>query len=318
LLTNPLMIPSLLDEAFANLDAAEPIARDLDIGEAVEVLHFMRAAYAYTAGRPEEHFRAVEALRGNKPSKPVFVEYVIGTCDANRALMAGRSEDFRRAADQAVLLTDVEGARLVHATTHWLLATSTGHDLAAARELIAELMSRSSPASLRLHSVLDADAGLTVGAASKAHRVLDAYACSPDAYPPALDLLIAGPALISMAIELERPDDLHVLQEMLRPYGALMGNSLWSWTGAIAHHLGRAASALERYDAADQHFTFALSKHEQFDAPLFVAKTNLEHGRSYRARGETDSARRHLDRAVDIAETCGFQAIGEEAARLMR
>jgi len=314
-LASPLMIPSLLADAFANVERLEELALAFGIEQVTKYVMQLDGPYTYTAGLAREHLAVVEQCRLAGGLQPPTFQYFIPAWDANVSVMRGREDEFRRLAEDAVLLIEVQAAEQIYARTHWRLAAETGRGREDARALMQEVTSRCAPASMRLQEAWEAEAALVMGDTGPAEVMVDRYGADPDAYPPALDLLSVGGSLVGMAIALGRHDELRVFRQMLEPYADLMGGQLWSWEPAIAHELGRVATALEEFDVADSCFARALELHEAFGAPLMVAKTHLEWGRACAGRGERTTAREHFEHAADIAAQCSFGALSDETSQ---
>jgi DNA-binding SARP family transcriptional activator len=90
--------------------------------------------------------------------------------------------------------------------------------------------------------------------------------------------------------------------------------------GSIELNLGRLASALGRYEAADGHLEAALHAHSRFAAPLLEARAHLAVGESLVARNDPAHASRAieaLNAAAALAREHGSTAIGREATALL-
>ena len=67
-----------------------------------------------------------------------------------------------------------------------------------------------------------------------------------------------------------------LLYERLLPFDGRVG-AVYAWiTGATARHLGRLATVLGEYSAADAHLRDALELHERIRAPYWIASTQLD------------------------------------------
>jgi len=313
-LMSPLMIPHLLGDAFANIAELDVLRAKFGVDEITSYVVQLKGPFTYTGARAREHLEVVEWCRTRAEPMPTSFRYFIPAWDANFAAMHGRGDEFRRQAEEAVLLIEVQAAEQIYARTHWILAAATGTGRDDVRVIMDDVTSRCPPAAVRLQEAWAAEAALVMGDARPAAAMVDRYGTDPGAYPAALDLLSVGGSLVGMAIALGRRDALRVFQQMLEPYRQLMGGQLWAWEPAIAHELGRIAAALEEFDDADGHFATALHLHEAFGSPLYIAETHLEWGRATRARGDHGAADAHFDHAADVAGQCGFGALADEVA----
>jgi tetratricopeptide (TPR) repeat protein len=87
--------------------------------------------------------------------------------------------------------------------------------------------------------------------------------------------------------------------------------------GSIELSLGRLASALRRFERADEHLAAAERAHAALGAPLLQARTQLALGESLLRRGRAGEATQPLLRAVSLARRHGSAAVERESAALL-
>ena len=107
------------------------------------------------------------------------------------------------------------------------------------------------------------------------------------------------------------------LYDKLAPYRDQVVTSIFTVNGSVERILGVLATTLERWEAADEHFAAAASVHERVGAPLFLARTWMNWGRSYALRGDAERSRELFERAVELAGAHGGAAIVREAEELL-
>jgi class 3 adenylate cyclase/tetratricopeptide (TPR) repeat protein len=124
------------------------------------------------------------------------------------------------------------------------------------------------------------------------------------------------------AIALGDLDAVQLLYEKFVPYANQVSFMSVVGNGAVARALGRMATALGRYDAAEEHLHHALAIHERMAAPYWIARTCIDLAELSLARraDDTEAARTHLERAqtlIDNSGSGGLQwRVDQLAARL--
>jgi DNA-binding SARP family transcriptional activator len=88
--------------------------------------------------------------------------------------------------------------------------------------------------------------------------------------------------------------------------------------GSVELSLGRLATMLGRFDAAEDHVRGAQRAHEHLGAPLLQARSSLAWGEALLARGSRERAHERLDCALRLARAHGSVAIAREAQALRR
>ncbi|HKS90959.1 MAG TPA: AAA family ATPase, partial [Tepidiformaceae bacterium] len=87
-----------------------------------------------------------------------------------------------------------------------------------------------------------------------------------------------------------------VLYNTLLPYAQDLTVVVQSYVmGCVAHHLGRLATVLERWDEAGDHFENALASHQRMGFTAWLAATQLAYARMLLRRGAPPDARRAHD-----------------------
>jgi len=112
-----------------------------------------------------------------------------------------------------------------------------------------------------------------------------------------------------------------MLYQRLAPWPNRVATNAFAVYGCVAHYLGHLATVLRRYDTAETHFNEALAIHERLEAPFHIARTRLEWGRMLIARNQSDdgqSARVHLESALDLAQRYGCALVERRAAELLQ
>ena len=109
-----------------------------------------------------------------------------------------------------------------------------------------------------------------------------------------------------------------VLHDLLLPFADQLSWTAACTNGAVARQLGLVATTLERFDEADAHFASAHEIHERFDAPVWVARTDLEWASMLLRRGgdaDADRAKRLLGAVDDVAVRLSLDHIRQRMAR---
>jgi tetratricopeptide (TPR) repeat protein len=102
-----------------------------------------------------------------------------------------------------------------------------------------------------------------------------------------------------------------LLYDMLAPYGhlnAVVGTAL-ACTGSVSRSLGRLATMMERWDAAEQHFRDALVMNTNLRSPTWVAYTKRDYAAlllATRDPAKREKAIRLLDESLETARQVGM------------
>jgi tetratricopeptide (TPR) repeat protein len=89
--------------------------------------------------------------------------------------------------------------------------------------------------------------------------------------------------------------------------------------GPVTYHVGRLATALGRFDDAEQHFAAAESLCRHLGAPYWLARNQLAHARMLDTRGDQEDrerARQLVDETLTIARRVGYGHVEAQAEEL--
>ena len=108
-----------------------------------------------------------------------------------------------------------------------------------------------------------------------------------------------------------------MLYELLDPYA-----DQFVWTGATGFgharmYLALLAATLGRHERADAHFAFACAFHHQHSLRVWEARSELGWAEALADRGETERAREHAARALELAREHGYGAFEPGAAAIL-
>ena len=109
------------------------------------------------------------------------------------------------------------------------------------------------------------------------------------------------------------------LYAMLEPWQQQVAVSVVAW-GCVAHYLGMLATTIGDFATASSHLEHAAHVHEQMEAPVWSAQTQLETGRMLAARGRPGDAKRSrslVERALESAHNHGSERIVRDAGGLL-
>ncbi|HKY75412.1 MAG TPA: AAA family ATPase, partial [Acidimicrobiia bacterium] len=111
------------------------------------------------------------------------------------------------------------------------------------------------------------------------------------------------------------------LYELLLPHRDVMATGQVIWIGPVTHDLGLLASALGRYEQAEEHFAEAVRVQDRIGARITSAQSRLEWARTLLTRrdaGDADRARGLLGHALDTARELGLAKVERDAVALLR
>jgi tetratricopeptide (TPR) repeat protein len=118
---------------------------------------------------------------------------------------------------------------------------------------------------------------------------------------------------------LEHRSAAKLLAELLAPWGDQLAFSGITCTGSVARSLGVALATGDRFDEADEAFAQAVAVHERIEAPIELARTQVDWARMLAGRarpGDYDRARALLDSALTTASNLGLATIRRHAKAL--
>ena len=108
-----------------------------------------------------------------------------------------------------------------------------------------------------------------------------------------------------------------MLYELLEPYA---DQFVWNGRASLGHArvcLALLAATLGRHEQADAHFTFACAFHHEHGLRLWEARSELGWAEAHADRGETEPARQHATRALELARKHGYGAFEPRAAAIL-
>ena len=111
-----------------------------------------------------------------------------------------------------------------------------------------------------------------------------------------------------------------LLADLLAPWRDQLDYTLISCAGSVARPLGLALATAGRLDEADEAFAQAAAVHELIEAPIALARTQVDWARMLATRaqpGDADRARTLLDPALSTASNLGLATIKRQAQTLL-
>ena len=108
-----------------------------------------------------------------------------------------------------------------------------------------------------------------------------------------------------------------MLYELLDPYA---DQFVWNGGAGFGHarmYLALLAATLGRHAQADAHFAFACDFHHEHGLRLWEARSELGWAEALAERGETERAREHAARALELAREHGYGAFEPRAAAIV-
>jgi DNA-binding SARP family transcriptional activator/tetratricopeptide (TPR) repeat protein len=111
-----------------------------------------------------------------------------------------------------------------------------------------------------------------------------------------------------------------LLAGLLSPWRDQLGFSALTCGGSVARPLGLALATAGRFDEADEAFTQAAAVHERVDAPIELARTQIDWAGMFASRaepGDADRARALLGPALSTANNLGLAMIQRQAEALL-
>jgi tetratricopeptide (TPR) repeat protein len=122
------------------------------------------------------------------------------------------------------------------------------------------------------------------------------------------------------AASLENRAAARLLAELLAPWRDQLVYNHVSCGGSVARPLGLALATAGRFDEADEAFAQATAVHERIDAPIELARTQVDWARMLASRaqpGDADRARALLHPALATASNLGLATIQRQAQTLL-
>ncbi|HZQ37286.1 MAG TPA: LuxR C-terminal-related transcriptional regulator, partial [Dehalococcoidia bacterium] len=158
-----------------------------------------------------------------------------------------------------------------------------------------------------------------LGSFAEARRELERLAGAGFAdLPRDTNWLVTLTSLAQVCAALPDPERAAQLYELLLPYSArfVVVGAAVVCHGAVAHYLALLATALGRWQAAQQHFVGAHALHQRLGARPWLAMTLAEHAALLASRGDADAqaeARALLAQANELARELGMAGVVRRA-----
>ncbi len=123
-----------------------------------------------------------------------------------------------------------------------------------------------------------------------------------------------------VAVHLGDPEAMQAAYDRLSPFGDQVVVTATVVSGAVSHHLGVLAAALDELDGAEEHFAAAAATHERMGLPTWGAHTALERGAVLLRRnqpGDRERAVGMLEQALVAAIEYGLGGDERRARQLL-
>jgi hypothetical protein len=126
-----------------------------------------------------------------------------------------------------------------------------------------------------------------------------------------------------MSARLGRPGSVPQFQAMLEPYADQLVTTSQGGavTGSVSYYLGLLATATGDWPQAEARFTTAAGTHARIDAPIWLARTRMEHARMLLLRsrpGGNERARDLLGQALATARDLGLAKVERDTVALLQ
>jgi tetratricopeptide (TPR) repeat protein len=160
-----------------------------------------------------------------------------------------------------------------------------------------------------------------LGRTDEARALLDQAARRLSEVPRDRTWLVTMVLWADVAAGLSATDAAATFYDALKPYGDQVLNPLlFLAEGPVTTHLGGLATAVGRYDLAEEHFTSAESFCQSVHAPYWLARNQLAYARMVGERdGTVDSgqARQVLEEVLATAEREGYEHLKHKASEYL-
>ena len=134
---------------------------------------------------------------------------------------------------------------------------------------------------------------------------------------PAPDELTALALFADAAAQTGDREVAAILYDVIQPFSGQVDFNTLFGAGHTRLYLGLLASVLAEHEQSDEHLAFACGFHEANDMPLWAARGHLGWAEALARRGETDGAREHATRALELSREHGYGAFEPHAAALV-
>jgi class 3 adenylate cyclase len=108
-----------------------------------------------------------------------------------------------------------------------------------------------------------------------------------------------------------------ILYDLIQPWADQVDWNTLFGAGHTRLYLGLLASVLPEHGQSDEHLQFACEFHEANDMPLWTARGHLGWAEALAERGDTDGAREHATRALELSREHGYGAFEPRATALV-
>ncbi len=309
--------PATLPERLADTAELLAVAQQLPDAELRCEAWAWRAVATMEAADTDEAAACLEAHRrlAGQLRQPTLLWYST-YLDAGRALLAARFDDAERLAVEANQLGHVAGqpdADMFLSVQRMQLAYERGTLGRWERPLrIALARDPDSRWFLRSWQALCACEKGDVAASRRCFDELAAKDFADHAFEPTWLHIVANCAVV--CAHLGDSARAGRLVELLEPFAdQLVTLTSLAYCGGVSHYLGMLAATLGEDEAADRWFAAAAELHRRIDAPGWLARTQLEWGRSLLARGNAAGGKELLEAAGDTATRLGMSAVERQA-----
>ena len=120
-----------------------------------------------------------------------------------------------------------------------------------------------------------------------------------------------------MAAQTRSPETAGMLYKLLEPYA---DQFVWNGVAGYGHarmYLALLDATLGRHEHADGQFAFSCDFHREHGLRLWEARTELGWAEALADRGDTDQARGHAARALELSRQHGYGAFEPRAAAIL-
>jgi DNA-binding SARP family transcriptional activator/tetratricopeptide (TPR) repeat protein len=245
---------------------------------------------------------------------------IVARAVAWRRLLAGRIDEAERAAGEALQIASQSGqpdALTLYAGQLYGIRRAQGR-LDEIVGLVEQTVSENP--GLPVYRAILADALCEVDRLDDAQIVFEPLADNGFTDLPFDSSWLTAMTLCAEATaSLKHRGAAQLLAKLLAPWRDQLAFTGITCTGSVARPLGLARATAGRLDEADEAFAQAAAVHEHIDAPIELARTQVDWARMLASRaqpGDLDQARQLLDRALTTATSLGLATIQRQAQTL--
>ncbi len=314
--------PDNLSERLANVDELERAAERAGDPVAACVAWSLRYRCLMESGDAVGADHSLDGfLRAAAELGQPTLRWTAGFFRVGRLLLAGRLDEAERLAHDNFELGQSSGQRdapIIFIIEEFML----GYERGLLEELEARLAAAANEFSrLPMFWAMLAVAHCELGDDARARSALEQMASTDFAALPVDWTWFPSTAMwAEVAVHLGDVPRAEALYRLLRPYPDRLAFLATVTFGSVAQHLGVLATALGRFDEAEEHFAVAEAVHERFDAATWQIHTQVGLARMLLARtepGDAERARRLLDEALVGARDLGLRRVEGQVAALL-